>query len=164
MSFEIQYDGLDALNAKLKSVTEDVRKRGGRFALRKAAQLIRDEAKDYASFIDDPGTANRIADNIVVRWNGKIHRRSGDLGFRVGVLGGARDYGAYGEIKTGGNASNNPGGDTFYWRFVEFGTSHAPAHPFMRPALANNIRSATSIFINEYDKAIKRAIKRAAKK
>lgn len=25
-------------------------------------------------------------------------------------------------------------GDSFYWHFVEFGTKHAPAHAFIRPA------------------------------
>lgn len=28
-------------------------------------------------------------------------------------------------------------GDGFYWRFVEFGTVHAPAHPFIRPAFTS---------------------------
>lgn len=27
--------------------------------------------------------------------------------------------------------------DSFYWRFVEFGTVHAPAHPFIRPAFTS---------------------------
>lgn len=40
---------------------------------------------------------------------------------RVGILGGARDMGKYGEFK--GAGKDNPGGDTFYWRFREFGTS-----------------------------------------
>ena len=28
-------------------------------------------------------------------------------------------------------------GDGFYWRMVEFGTVHAPAHPFIRPAFSS---------------------------
>lgn len=55
---------------------------------------------------------------------------------RVGIRGGARDMGKYGEFK--GAGKDNPGGDTFYWRFREFGTSNEPARPFMRPAMNEN--------------------------
>jgi HK97 gp10 family phage protein len=37
------------------------------------------------------------------------------------------------------------------------------ARPFMRPALSENTAQATDIFVKEYEKAIDRAIKRAAK-
>src|SRR5690554_3534380 len=124
MSFENKYDGLDALNAKLKSVTEDVRKRGGRFSLRKAAQVIRDAARENAKRLDDPSTPSAIPENIVERWNNRLYKRRGDIGFRIGVRGGARATKEdYADPK-----------NTAHWRFVEFGTSKAAARPFMRPA------------------------------
>ena len=46
---------------------------------------------------------------------------------------------------------------------VEFGTEHSRAQPFMRPALSQNIGAATDEFIKQYDKALDRAIKKAAK-
>jgi HK97 gp10 family phage protein len=100
-----------------------------------------------------------------------LFKTSGDLGFRIGVLGGAKQYnnmhtrkgGRRGSYATGGSYLN-PGGDTFYWRFLEFGTSRFAAKPFMRPALAQSISEATNTFITEYEKAIDRAIRRAAKK
>lgn len=162
VSFKVE--GLDALAARLENIKFETKKKGGRSSLRKAAQFIRDAAKRGAQSIDDPATGEVIAKNIVERWNGRLFKRTGDLGFRIGVLGGARDYSAYGEIKTGKKATANPGGDTFYWRFVEFGTVNAPARPFMRPALASNTGPATDIFVREYDKVLDRAIKRAAKK
>lgn len=156
-------DGLDQFQAKLDSIGYDLKRKGGRAALRKAAQVVRDDAIRRAKALDDPLTAEVIAKNISERWNGRLFKRSGDLGFRVGVLGGARDYSAYGEITTGRNASKNPGGDTFYWRFIEFGTERTRAKPFLRPALAENVDKATDTFVREYEKSIDRAIKRAKK-
>lgn len=162
VSFEIK--GLDGFLGKLENLKYETKKKGGRSALRKAAQVVRDAAKQNAQRLDDPSTGENIASNIVERWNNRLNKRTGDLGFRIGVLGGARDYSAYGEIKTGKKATTNPGGDTFYWRFLEFGTQFIAARPFMRPALETNVDKATDTFVKEYEKAIDRAIKRAAKK
>ncbi len=102
-----------------------------RRALRKGAAPIRDRARMYARQIDDPKTPEQIWKNIVIR--GGRTRDKNLLKVRVGVLGGARDLTAHGEFKGGGKA--NPGGDTFYWRFLEFGTRKMKARPFMRPAM-----------------------------
>lgn len=163
MDFEVKMTGLDALNAKIEGLKYDVARKGGRFALRKAAQVVRNAARSNALMLDDPQTANQIAKNITEKWGSKFNKSTGDLQFRVGVLGGARDYSAYGEITTGKNASGNPGGDTFYWRFLEFGTEKMPARPFLRRALEDNAQKATDVFVSEYSKAIDRALKKAAK-
>lgn len=173
--FELQ--GLEALNAKLAAINDDLKLKGGRFALRRAANLIRDKARSNAKTLDDPQTPQNISKNIVTRWSGKRFKRTGDLGFRIGILGGARQYADTREnrrkrrvgatyIDGGTELSKNgqPGGDTFYWRFIEFGTVNAPAKPFMRNALQRNISKATSEFIKQYGKSIDRAIKRAGKK
>lgn len=154
-TIEFSLIGLDGLLGKLDSVKQDVKFKGGRFALRKAAQLIADKAKEGAKRVDDPSTGRSIADNIALRWNGRLFKRTGDLGFRVGVRHGA-------VLKNGGDTSTNA--PTPHWRLLEFGTEKMQAHPFMRSALADNISAATSTFISEYEKAIDRAIKRAAKK
>lgn len=38
--------------------------------------------------------------------------------------------------------------DAYYWRFIEFGTSHAAARPFIRPAFEANKRQALDIIVN----------------
>lgn len=179
---QFKVDGLDALVSKLDGLSYDLKRKGGRFALRKAAQVVRKAARANALRIDDPETSEVIAKNIVERWNGRVFRRQGDLAFRVGVLGGARavltdrarrksarrrerlgqsSLGSLGEIAGSGKA--NPGGDTWYWRFLEFGTERTRAQPFLRPALEQNISAATDAFVREYDKALDRALKKAAK-
>lgn len=152
---EFSITGLDSLLGKLDAVTYDVKRKGGRAALRKAAQVVVQSAKERAERIDDKETGRSIADNIALRWNGRLFKQTGDLGFRIGVLHGA-------VLKNGGDLS--PNSPTPHWRLIEFGTEKMAAEPFMRPALADSISQVTSTFVTEYEKSIDRAIKRAAKK
>lgn len=158
----LKIEGLDEVIAKTKSLSHDIQYKGGRFALRKAANLVADAAKKNADRVDDPGTAESIKENIAVRFSTRMFRSTGNVGFRVGVLGGARAPAtAVGELK--GAGSRNPGGDTFYWRFIEFGTESISARPFMRPALSQNVDNAIAEFVKQYGPAIDRALKRAKK-
>jgi len=150
--------GIDELLGKLEGVAHDVKYKGGRFALRKAANLVANAAKSNAQRIDDPQSAQDISKNVAVRWSSRTFKRSGNLAFRVGVMGGAG-----GNLSHKDQSSGLPGGDTRHWRLVEFGTEKARAQPFMRPALEQNINAATDEFIKQYDKALDRAIKKAAK-
>ena len=152
---EFSITGLDSLLGKLESVSYDIRRKGGRAALRKAAQVVVQKAKEGAERIDDKETGRSIAENIVLRWNGRLFKQTGNLGFRIGVLHGA-------VLKDGGDLS--PNSPTPHWRLIEFGTEKMAAVPFMRPALANSISEVTATFGAEYERAIDRAIRRAAKK
>ncbi|WP_028698203.1 MULTISPECIES: HK97-gp10 family putative phage morphogenesis protein [Pseudomonas putida group] len=147
--------GLDSLLGKLESVKYETKRKGGRSALRRAANVMAEKARHGAERLDNTETGRAISDNIAVRWNGRLFKRSGNLGFRVGVLHGA-------VLADGGDLS--PNAPTPHWRLLEFGTEKMAAAPFMRPALADNISEITGTFISEYEKAIDRAIKRAAKK
>lgn len=149
--------GAQEVSFKLKAVTEDVQLRGGRFALRKAAMFLAQKVKDNADSVNDPSTERSIPANVDIRWNRKHFDATGNLGFRVGIRGGA------GGKAPAGSLTGNPGGDTRYWRHVEFGTSRSRAQPFMRRALADNIGEITGIFVNEFGAALTRAIKRAGK-
>lgn len=65
---------------------------------------------------------------------------------RVGVRGGASF--------SDPNPPETSGGDTRHWRWVEFGSSHQPAIPFMRPALANNLEKVTTKFSESFSEAL----------
>ena len=154
---EFSLIGVEELIGKLDAVTVDVKRKGGRFALRKAAQIVVAKAKQNADRINDPKTAREISKNITLRWNGRLYKRTGDIGFRIGVMGGS------GGNKPTESFSGLPGLDTRHWRFVELGTSKARAQPFMRPAMENNISEITNEFMTQYSKALDRAIKKANK-
>ena len=152
-TFEIK--GLDAVLAKMEAVTYDLKYKGGRFALRKAAQLVRNAARQKAQTLNDPATGRSIALNVTEKWNGRLFKTTGDLGFRVGVDGGAKI--------PKNNVDEGAKGPTPHWRLLEFGTEKMAARPFMRPALESNIDSATNEFVRQYSKALDRAIKRGTK-
>jgi len=47
---------------------------------------------------------------------------------------------------------------TFYWRFIEFGTKHAKAHPFMQPAFERSKFDAIDKFSQVLAAGVDRAI------
>jgi HK97 gp10 family phage protein len=159
---DIKITGLEQIQKNLKLLPMEVRDKGAKFAGRKAANLIKKAAQANAMKIDDPLTAADIAKNIVVRYSPKVFKTTGNLVFRVGVLGGAKGFAkASGEVEGKGKA--NPGGDTYYWRFIEFGTSRTQARPFMQPAIRDNTQAATSEFSKQLDKWLTRRIKKLKK-
>lgn len=135
--FDLKITGLDKALDRIAKVPDEIKLKGLRFAMRKAANLVRDAAKQGAQAIDDPATGQSIADNIVVRFSSRRFRRTGDVMFRVGVLHGARLDKA--------SPGKEPKSPTPHWRLIEFGTSSTDrAQPFMAPALRDNTGAATA--------------------
>ena len=125
---EVNLSGLEQVKAKLDKLPQRLAYNAMRRSLRRGANVIRDAARANAKRIDDPETREQIWENIAVASGGSRRERSaGGPMMRVGVRGGARP------LKKG-TPTGLPGGNTTYWRFVEFGTSEARAQPFMRPA------------------------------
>jgi HK97 gp10 family phage protein len=170
----VTMSGLDELNKKLAGLKYDIAKKGGRFALRKAAQVIRNQARQNAQALNDPETAATISKNITERWGSKFNQSTGDLMFRVGIMGGVfgklqgDTTGVYGDKftkstrKKGALGGDLPGGDTRHWGYLEFGTETAAATPFLRPAMDTAAQKATDVFIVQYGNALDRALKKGA--
>lgn len=149
MSVEVQIHGIDELNRKLKLLTSSkVAKRIARKAARQAMNIVRDAARVNAKMIDDPETVEKIWKNIAV--SGGKTRNQNEIVMRVGVRGGASF--------SNKNPPKVSGGDTRHWRWIEYGSAHNVAVPFMRPALNNNIQEVTnkfsSVFEAELDKEL----------
>jgi HK97 gp10 family phage protein len=126
--------GTEEIIRKLRLLPERVGRNAMRRSLRKGANVIRDQARINARQLDDNLTRDAIYKNIVTQGGGrKRERQAGGVIMRVGVLGGARQ---------GDGGQSNPGGDTFYWRFLEFGTSKMAARPFMRLAMTSGAGKA----------------------
>lgn len=169
MKTEFNITGLDDLLKKFDNIQQQTKFKGGRFAMRKAANVVSDAVKEEAKQLDDPESRERIHANVAVRFSTRVFKRTGNLMFRVGIMGGAAQYSdtadnrrkrrVGNEYATGGS-SKNPGGDTWYWRLIEFGTEKVSARPFMRPAIEKNTQKATDTFVQQFGKAIDRAIKR----
>lgn len=118
-----KFTGTEALSAKFRTLSEEVRRKVALPAAKDAMDIVLVDAKDRASRIDDPATPNYIPANLAM-----IERKSlgEDIGAVVVSVGVKRQR------------RGQKGGNTFYWWWVELGTEHAAARPFLRPAFANN--------------------------
>lgn len=129
--------GVDDAIERLTQLPEKVQRSSVRRAARAAMKIVRDDAVDRANQIDDPNTPRNTADFIVIREGTIKGRREGGIVMRVGVMGGAR------------YDKNSP--NPTQWRFIELGTEHSRAQPFMRPALDNNVPDVIQTFIDVLD-------------
>lgn len=161
MQFDVDVKGLAEIERKLKLLPNRIGNNAMRRALRKGANVIRDAARANAKRIDDPQTREQIWKNIAVAGGGRRReKQAGGVMMRVGVRGGAKNYRRKeGKYHVGGS-STNPGGDTWHWRLLEFGTSKMAAQPFMRPAAAEKAQAAYDAIAAD---AIKQVDKELAK-
>lgn len=158
MADNIQFSILDPDGAidKIIGLPDAMRYKGARFGMRKAANFVRDAAKQNAERLDDPQTASVIAENIAVRFSSRTFKRTGNVLFRVGVRGGAK-------LSDQERSAGLPGGGTQHWRLLEFGTENSRAQPFMRPALEQNINQATAEAAKHMDRWLTRNLKKIRK-
>lgn len=160
--------GLDGVLDRLRTLPVKLQKRALRTAMRKAGNVVKSAAIANAKAFDDPDTAERIWRNITVQFRSRASKSERGIVMAVGVRGGAREYGNTKEnvrkqrvgstYKTLGSAAN-PGGDTWYWRFIELGTSKQRARPFLRPALESNVEAATNVIVNELNAELDRLVR-----
>lgn len=147
--------GLDNVLRNMRDLDTKVVRRSLNSAIRQGANVVRDSARLKARAIDDPSTPEKIYRNITVRSMNRrmVRSRRGDAGVRVGVLGGAKAPAKkVGELQ--GKGKGNPGGDTFYWRFLEFGTEKVAAKPILRPAAKESERGAFEATAKQLEKRI----------
>lgn len=131
MSFK--FTGADELSAKFRELSEGMRRDVAVPAAKDAMDLVRAEAKNRADLIDDPETRNQISANIAMVEQKALGAELGAAIFSVGVR---------------KSKSGQRGGNTFYWWYVELGTEHSAAFPFMRGALASQREAVFKEFIS----------------
>lgn len=148
--FKVQ--GLDQLLDKLSVLPNRIQRNVVTGGVRAGARVIANQAKENASRFDDPATPSNISKNIAVQSSRRLARANDGVAMRIGVRGGARDMFKHGEFK--GSGKENPGGDTFYWRFLEFGTVKMSARPFMRPAMNSKAQDAFNAAAEYIDRRI----------
>lgn len=134
---DVQFElhGVNEIVAKLSTFSPKLQQAAGRKSARRAMAVVRAAARDAVRQHDDPESFERIWKNVYIQQSRRQSAAVGGVVMRVGVLGGARQYaktkanvrkGRAGKsYKTGGD-KGNPGGDTWYWRMLEFG--HRVAH------------------------------------
>lgn len=143
--------GLDEVQAKLRQLGNKRKaKNAANRASRKAMNIVKKAARENAKRLDDKDSPEQIWKNIVVK-AGK-NKGVDKVTMKVGVKGGAKK-------RFGSNAGKpNSGGDTWYWRFPEFGTATQSATPFLRPALNNNTDGVMAEFTRAYSEELDKEI------
>lgn len=127
MAETVKIEGLKELAAALRELPKAVAARQLRLPVAHAAADMRDDARRRAPISEEslgpgrpkPGTLRK---SIVIK---KVMGNAMQAIYIVAVRHGKkfRDIG-----KRHANL------DAYYWRFIEFGTTHAAARPFLRPA------------------------------
>ena len=137
--------GLAELERRLKKLPKEVAGKNllGR-ALRKAANVIRDDARNRAPYDASIQDDVHIRDQIKVRRDPNPMRKGHNEIMYVKPFF-TKKY------------------PVFYWRFLEFGTSKMPATRFMTKAFENTKFEALDTFKIELGKIIKREAKKLNK-
>lgn len=132
---EFEAKGLAELTRALQELPAKLEKNILRGALRASSKPISDDAKARVPVLQIPD-GRRIAGAL------KKSIRSRSVNFKKGMLTGG---------VTAGGSDRNKKADTFYARFIEFGTAKMAARPFLRPAIAHG----TSKAIDEFAKYVR---------
>lgn len=130
---EFKLRGADDIVAKFRNLSENVRRKVVVPAAKDAMEIVRADAEERASRVDDPKTFPDISKNIALVERKKLGEEMGAAYVSVGVRKRKKWQG---------------GGNTFYWWWVELGTEHSAPHPFVRPALEQNREAVFREFIS----------------
>lgn len=124
---DVNLSGAQELEITFRNFRDEVKGKVAKTALRAALKkTVFQQALENLRQLNNPATSTDISKNLMLRFNSKSARRIGSMSFSIGVRGGA---------KSREENEANPGGDTYYWRFVEFGTKHAKRYePITRAA------------------------------
>jgi HK97 gp10 family phage protein len=153
---EFSITGVDTLVDRLSTLPKKLQKKAAKIATRRAAAIIRDEARRLAKRIDidDPVYKRTIWKNIRVQEATRSSRRVGGVVMRVGVAGGAQLGKKLKQRQA--ESADLPGKATQHWRMIEFGSENTRAQPFMRPAMESKANAAIEKLAAELSAAIDR--------
>ena len=95
--------------------------------------IVLKDAISRAQNLDDPATFPDISKNVALIEDVKYFEETGDTKVSVGVRRRKRGVG---------------GGNTYYWHWLELGTSRIRARPFLRNALNLNQQAVFAEFLS----------------
>lgn len=159
MAEYVKWKGFRELEQNLNMLDEQMRERGVKVMMSKAAEPVRDEAKRRAPVLAEPTPTRKpgtVRDAIRI-W--RKRKTPYAVTYFVGVLGLAR--GAIRRFKQSQiakgksviSSADNPN-DPFYWKFLEFGTVKMAARPFLRPAFESMKMEAVKVALAEGQKFV----------
>jgi len=164
MAETVKVEGLDELRIRLHALADELGpKANGPLltALRRMGTVIQKDAQSRVAV--KTGT---LRDNIITARLPKRARKNGEEGVQVTVRANAKKYKDNARNRRLGRVGGDykAYGPLFYARFLEFGTSHQPATPFLTPAFEANKAMLPEMFRSALSKSIDEAVKKIAKR
>jgi len=163
MQLDVKLKGVDGALATLKSLpAEVVSKRGGpvKLALAKGARLIRDQAKANlraAIAINDDESTGLLEKNVIASRGKPVFGGNGER-YLVRVRRKAYDLGKLGKRQKAGKRVTTHKTASL----LEYGSSHQPATPWLRPAIRQKGEQAISMITKDLIRRIDLAVKKTA--
>ena len=158
--------GLDEVQAKLRQLGNQRKaKNAATRSSRKAMNIVKKAAVVNAKALDDKDSPEKIWKNIVTK-PGKT-KGVDNVVMKVGVKGGAKNYGTNADNRRANRigrtyqtqgSKTNPGGDTWHWRLIEFGSATNSAKPLLRAALNSNMPAVQAEFTRAYKEELDKEI------
>jgi len=148
--------GINELNAKFAQLSDSMVKKVARKMVVSAGYVVRKEAKAIAQSKGLRKTGALIK-NIAIKYEPKAPKGTTqyNLGVRHGkYLGNSKKVIKYLKRTKTGRIVTKRQNDPFYWRFLEFGTKHIQAVPFITPALERKQREAINAMEAVLDKEL----------
>ena len=152
-TFTFSIDGLKELDRQLRALPERVAGNALATAVSAGARVIRDEVIARA-----PVDTGALKSQIFTK---RLRSPSASEKMSiVGVRGGLAKYAKTKKNVRSGKAGQayKTNGKTFYWKFIEFGTSKMAAHPFLRPAFDAKEQEAVKAITDKLDERIQKAV------
>lgn len=142
----MRLEGLEQIVSAMEKMADDVKGDPLRASLRRGMTPVLEDAKQRA-----PQDSGRLERNILMR---PIPPKDMPPGFTDGqeVF-----------VRSSRRKSKDDETNAWYWRFIEFGTRHMPARPFLRPAAEGKRRQAMQEFTDEMRKQMERTARRIAR-
>lgn len=137
--------GFKELAEALKALGPKVAKNGLRRATSAGAAIVRNEARKRA-----PVDTGELKRDIMMKR--ERDARGGDTTGAVYVV-----YVRAGKKSRAAGKKRNVHRDSFYWKFLEFGTQKMAAKPFLRPAFEANKEAAVEAIGKSLDETIQAA-------
>lgn len=142
MADTMQLVGFKELADKLKRLPQKVARNGLRAAVSAGAAVIRNEARDMA-----PVDTGEMKKDIQIK-------RERDDRNAQGLVASYSVFVRSGKKSRIAGRSRDIDKDSFYWKFLEFGTSKMAAQPFMRPAFEAKKEAAVEAIGKKLDERI----------
>jgi HK97 gp10 family phage protein len=125
--------GADELSRVFKTLPQQMQRQIVVPAAKEAMQIVLNDAKRRADAIDDPTTFPDISKNMALIEDAKFFEETGSTKISVGVRKTRKGF---------------RGGNTYFWWYLELGTSRIRARPFMRNALTQNTQAVFQEFLS----------------